>query len=301
MFSVDWIIRNRQNFLEFSRILRECKNPRIYQTDFIHALVDEFWRENQENLQLKFFAPWLSYMICTFYLFSTVAFEGIYNENDDTEDKIYKYSLTGLTLLLYSYQLVVEVQQFASLEVAEYIQDSWNWINISHFVTAAYVYFTMFVQNEEILDHWTTGAVRSLALLTLWSNFFDWLRLFDRTSFLIKLVSKTFVDIIEFMVLFLIALAMVGSAMYALQYAQGPVNENVVIEPIFGFFFFDLIYNQYMLALGEFATGGFDEHPNKNLTYLLFIFATLFTQVVFLNMLIAIMGNTFDSVMEKKH
>ena len=46
MFSVDWIIRSRKNFLEFSRILRECKNPRIYQTDFIHALVDEFWREN---------------------------------------------------------------------------------------------------------------------------------------------------------------------------------------------------------------------------------------------------------------
>ena len=140
-----------------------------------------------------------------------------------------------------------------------------------------------------------------MSLLTLWSNFFDWLRLFDRTSFLIKLVGKTFVDVVEFMILFMIALAMIGSAMYALEYSQGPVHENQVIEPVFDFFFLNMIYNQYMLALGEFSIDGFAEHPNYTMCYFLFIFATLFTQIVFLNMLIAIMGNTFDSVMEKKH
>ena len=75
----------------------------------------------------------------------------------------------------------------------------------------------------------------------------------------------------------------------------------MIIEPVFDFFFLDLMYNQYMLALGEFQTDGFDNHPNKALCYVLFCFATLFTQIVFLNMLIAIMGNTFDGVMERRH
>ena len=46
MYTVDWIIKNRRNFLEFSRVLKESKNPRIYQTEFIHALVDEFWESD---------------------------------------------------------------------------------------------------------------------------------------------------------------------------------------------------------------------------------------------------------------
>ena len=56
-----------------------------------------------------------------------------------------------------------------------------------------------------------------------------------------------------------------------------------------------------MLSLGEFAIDGYEDHPNYNMAFAFFIFATFFTQIVFLNMLIAIMGNTFDSVMEKRH
>ena len=50
MYTVDWVTRSKQNFLDFSRVLKECNNPRIYQTDFIHALVDEFWTKHQEKL-----------------------------------------------------------------------------------------------------------------------------------------------------------------------------------------------------------------------------------------------------------
>lgn len=48
-------------------------------------------------------------MLCTFYLFSTVAFVGVFDENDGLDDKIYKYSLTGITMLLYCYQIIVEI------------------------------------------------------------------------------------------------------------------------------------------------------------------------------------------------
>ena len=145
-----------------------------------------------------------------------------------------------------------------------------------------------------MITHYSTGAVRSIAILSLWSNFFDWLRLVDQTSFYIKLIEKTFTDIVQFMILFLIALAMIGSAMYALErsfdFGESP---DRIVDNTFDFFILDLVYNQYMLALGEFSFDAFESHPLDDLCYILFIFATLFTQVVFLNMLIAIMGNTF--------
>ncbi len=41
-------------------------------------------------------------------------------------------------------------------------------------------------------------------------------------------------------------------------------------------------------------------HPADVLIYIYFILATLFTQIMFLNMLIAIMGETFGRVTEAK-
>ena len=62
----------------------------------------------------------------------------------------------------------------------------------------------------------------------------------------------------------------------------------------------DVVYNQYMLSLGEFDMDGFDDHPEMALCYLFFLLATFITQITFLNMLIAIMGDTFGRVFENK-
>ena len=60
--------------------------------------------------------------------------------------------------------------------------------------------------------------------------------------------------------------------------------------------------NQYLLSLGDFVDtlGGYEEHPQSVLVWLIFLVTTFVTQITMLNMLIAIMGNTFDNVIEKK-
>ena len=45
---------------------------------------------------------------------------------------------------------------------------------------------------------------------------------------------------------------------------------------------------------------GYDDHPQMLLCYIFFLLATFFTQITFLNMLIAIMGDTFGRVFENK-
>ena len=60
------------------------------------------------------------------------------------------------------------------------------------------------------------------------------------------------------------------------------------------------MYNQYMMSLGEFAMDGFDDHPQTYAAYLIFLTATFVTQITFLNMLIAIMGDTFGRVIENQ-
>ncbi len=57
-----------------------------------------------------------------------------------------------------------------------------------------------------------------------------------------------------------------------------------------------------MLALGEWENPRerFAEGPQTRVIYVYFIFATFISLVTMLNMLIAIMGDTFDRMMENK-
>jgi len=61
-----------------------------------------------------------------------------------------------------------------------------------------------------------------------------------------------------------------------------------------------MFLNQYLLALGEFNFGNFANQPQAILCYVFFIGATFFTQITMLNMLIAIMGDSFERVMENR-
>lgn len=68
----------------------------------------------------------------------------------------------------------------------------------------------------------------------------------------------------------------------------------------FHFFLIDVLLNQYFLALGEFNYDNFTSGPQMVLCYIFFILATFITQLTMLNMLIAIMGDTFSRVYENK-
>ena len=54
------------------------------------------------------------------------------------------------------------------------------------------------------------------------------------------------------------------------------------------------------MSLGEFHTSNYTEHEFMPFVWVLFVLATFFTQITMLNMLIAIMGDTFDKVTENK-
>lgn len=55
-----------------------------------------------------------------------------------------------------------------------------------------------------------------------------------------------------------------------------------------------------MLGLGEFGQDEFASHSHSKLMWVFFLLATFLTQITFLNMLIAIMGDTYSRVTENK-
>jgi len=55
-----------------------------------------------------------------------------------------------------------------------------------------------------------------------------------------------------------------------------------------------------MLSLGEFSYENFNSGFNQLLFWILFVLSTMITMVVFMNMLIAQMGDTYDECQEKR-
>ena len=76
-----------------------------------------------------------------------------------------------------------------------------------------------------------------------------------------------------------------------------------MIKPSDKWFVWDTMINQYLVSLGDFVDtlNGYEEHPQSVLVWILFLVTTFVTQITMLNMLIAIMANTFDNVIEKKN
>ena len=138
----------------------------------------------------------------------------------------------------------------------------------------------------------------SFATLSILVKAMDWMRLFDQTSFYILLIGQTLNDVFAFLILIIMSLLMFGFPMIMLNMNRS--EENLVVEENFSFWLPNMLLNQYELALGEFNMDGFSNGPQENLCWIFFILATFFSQITMFNMLIAIMGDTFERIIENK-
>ena len=128
---------------------------------------------------------------------------------------------------------------------------------------------------------------------------YDWLRLFDSTAFYVLLVAETLADIKPFMMLLSATLLLLGVPILILD-GNRVEDENKLLNDAFGFWILDLLYTQYMLALGMFEPEHYGLHPQHVIAFCFFIAATFISQLTILNMLIAVMGDSFDKVVENR-
>lgn len=225
-------------------------------------------------------------------------------------------SLGSFNLILWASQVFSEVLQLIGMEhKISYLMSVWNWVYIFGLTSVfliiiitmgtelslqpeTYILGSLFSFASHMIDLETLRVMAAVASFCLLAEFFDWLRLFEQTAFYITLVIETLNDIRAFIILIIASLMLFGVPMVMLDLNRDDGNLN--IEPIFGSWSANMFLNQYFLALGEFNYGNFATHPQGVLCYLLFLGATFYTQITMLNMLIAIMGDSFARVFENR-
>ena len=154
--------------------------------------------------------------------------------------------------------------------------------------------------SEKYVSDELLRIIAAFASCFIFVKIFDWLRLFEGTAFYVHLVGETFSDILAFLILLLITLMTFGVPMYMLNLNRDAESDNELIDSNFGFWGLNVLLNQYMLSLGEFNYDNFADNPQTRICYFFFLASTFVSSLTMLNMLIAIMGDTFGRVMEKK-
>mmetsp|Transcript_22870 Transcript_22870/g.30478 ORF Transcript_22870/g.30478 Transcript_22870/m.30478 type:complete len:319 (+) Transcript_22870:261-1217(+) len=162
---------------------------------------------------------------------------------------------------------------------------------------------------------WEMSKVRILASIGavgLWSQMVLWFRLFDTLAQFVDLIFETMHDIRHFLYVLLSIMFMFHSGFFLLginRIASEDINEEPMYPydedqaPLLG----SSILNQYFLLLGDFGNmnlmRGYGQYSGSNSAWaflenciiiVLFVSSTFLSQIVTLNMLVAIMSSTFD-------
>ena len=153
----------------------------------------------------------------------------------------------------------------------------------------------------EIISLWVSRVTAAIAVWFMWFKLIYWLRLFSSTSYYIRLIQDTIYDIRYFLLVYIVILGMFANAMHCLNLNRDFNDEDsTIIDNNFANVAYDAMLNQYLLSLGEFSLDNFGAGDQEDfyVIWLFFLLSTFLTSITILNMLIAIMGDTFGRVTE---
>jgi hypothetical protein len=131
----------------------------------------------------------------------------------------------------------------------------------------------------------------------MWFKFLYFLRIFKSTGYLIRMIVEVIKDMKNFFLVLFITIAAFGDAFLRISLANKiTVDESgAEVDNIFTKDFIDSIIYTYRMVLGDFDTSTFGEVATP-LVMFLFLLCTVFNMIVMLNLLIAIISDSYARV-----
>ena len=132
------------------------------------------------------------------------------------------------------------------------------------------------------------ATLAAISVLLMWLKAFYFLRIFEATASLVRMIVEITADMKYFLVMLMLAVLAFANAFYILRVGE-PDTEQL--------FPYSLVF-AYRMGLGDFITDEFGSSKDEILVWIMWFVNTLLINIILLNLLIAIMGDTFDRVQE---
>lgn len=141
------------------------------------------------------------------------------------------------------------------------------------------------------VDERTLRPLIAIDILITYLRFFYFLRIFDNSSHLVRIIVEISSDIKYFLAVLWIGVVGFGVSFFVLS------NNNDDDKQFIDGFLESILYS-YRITIGDFALDDYPSSTNPAFLWIIFILATLFSMIILLNMLVAIMGDSFNRVTE---
>lgn len=157
----------------------------------------------------------------------------------------------------------------------------WNWLDIFR-ILFTLAYFVIFFINSVTQED--KRIILTFLNMVYCFKLFSLFSLHPQTRVLLRIIIEIIVDMIPF-----ITFCIAGTLFFALMFTSALPERDITNSS-----FTDFLLLVFLLDFGEFGDMNFNR-----LEWFLFIVAVLFVPLIMLNMLIAIMGDTYDRVKEE--
>jgi len=283
---IDWIFKG-DRASSFLKELSDTENLEIFNLDIIKDIILLQWKYFKIAIILKLFLPYLLYF-AMFWVYATYLIERQYEENKTGEYYDITSYVIGWAILLFNmFWAYIEIRQII-LNGKEYFTSFWNYLDWSSIIMN-WVVVTMNFGGASFQD---TNRVAALSVLVLYFKLFYFLRIFSSTAYLVRMIIEIMLDMKFFVGVLILATTAFGNAFYILG-RNSPEEEGNLA----GDNFVDAFIFSYKMGLGDFSTYGFST-KDEEMLWIFFLLNSLIILIVLLNLLIAIMGDTFDRVQE---
>lgn len=180
---------------------------------------------------------------------------------------------------------MLEFRQFVSYGFYKYVRSPWNLIYI---IPLSLIITSMII--EYVLDFpETERSLNSISIFFLWLKSLYFLRMNRASAKFISMIVAVVGDMRIFLAVFTVSLVTFSQSMYIIS------NNNPDPDDRFISSFFDSLLFTYRISLGDWDTSGLGK-TDVVIILSLFILSTLFLCIIMLNLLIAIISDTYARV-----
>ncbi|CDW84989.1 wd-40 repeat protein [Stylonychia lemnae] len=278
--------QNDKDFLKFYQSLASTDEPDYFNKKAIQKLIEFNYPLVKEYIIIKLFGPFCVFQLC-FSIFQNLVME---NKALQGYQQVY-FPLLAVNLIFAVYFIHNEIRQFC-LQGTKYFQSYWNYIDmIPPLGIFAFTIITVLSEYDYEIDEATKRSIQAITTFFMWFKFLYFLRIFRSTSYLITMIFEVIYDMRFFFAVLLITMIAFGDSFLSISYGNNELDR-------FTHSFTDSIIYTYRMILGDFETDKFGEVA-KPLVIILFLLCTIFNMIVMLNLLIAIISESFARITAK--
>ena len=282
----DWIFQGDQAN-QFLKDLSTTDNIHIFGQNIIRDIILFEWAYFKRVIFWKLFIPYLIYFVM-FCIYTTWLLERQFNEEDTSGGYHIASYVIGCVILLFNcFWAYIESRQIM-FHGFDYLKSFWNMLDTFSVIMNT----TVVIMDFATASFENTNRVAAVSVLVLYFKLFYFLRIFFATAYLVRMIIEIMLDMKFFVSVLMIATLAFGNAFYILGRNSDEENGNLAGEN-----FVDAFIFSYRMGLGDFQTDGFATR-DEEILWIFFVLNSLIILIILLNLVIAIMGDTFDRVQE---